>query len=145
MIQRRTVEVWKYAGIGMLGGMAICYLPFLIAFGPGFSGARVLAWTASSSAAMVWVFVYARLAFKRHDEFGREASKFAWYWGGTAGLAASMPLYVFIVLGGLHWIDPSRPVRVDLARAFVMGFGLPVLAQLAGFLAVLMWWRLAKR
>ena len=31
----------------------------------------------------------AALAFRRLDEFQQEAGKFAWYWGGSLGLAVS--------------------------------------------------------
>lgn len=142
-MDRRTATIWTYGAVGLAGGIGLMVLPMAL---PGVSGpARILTWTATSALSVVWGFGLAWLLYRKGDEFEREASKFAWHWGGTAGLAISAPIYVFVMLGGLHWLDPNRPMGRDLARAFGEGYGLAIVAQLLGFLAAYAWWKAAKR
>ena len=150
MAGQRDKRIWVYASIGIGGGLALLLLPLLV-IGPArphaiveINPVRVLAFTAAA-AAIGWVFAFTWLVFRQSDEFTREGSKFAWYWGGLIGIAASVPLYVFIALGGLHWLDSASPVGRELARAFVTGYCVLLFPQVAGVLAVSAWWWLAKR
>lgn len=147
MIAIRTLARWQLSLIGVVGGSALMFSPLAFngLFSPGFSGPRVLALTLSAVAAVTWALYFSWLNFRRADEFHREGMKFGWLWGGTIGLCASAPVYVFIGLGGLHWLDPNRPLSALAARAFVMGYSLPILSGVIGYLAVYAWWRLSKR
>src|SRR4051812_3066191 len=123
-IDRRSRGFWKYAFIGWLGALAILFLPRLV-FGPAtyVGTARVLIPTFTAAVAMALVCWMAALAFRSLDEFHKEASKFAWYWGGSLGIAFSAVAYVFIGQGGMHWLDPAHyPLGRELFRAYVWGY-----------------------
>jgi hypothetical protein len=149
LFDRRTLSVWKFMALAMLGGVGIILLPRLV-FGPvgpaDFGTARVLQFAVPAVFAMVWAYVLSVMAFRRLDEFQQEASKFAWYWGGTLGIALSYAVYAFVSLGGLHWLAPtSFQTGAEFFRAFRLGFLLGVGSPLLGFLAVRLWWQAAKR
>jgi len=149
MIERRTLAVWGYGAAALLGAVPLMVLPFLI-FGPARSGgevdgARILVATSCATAGLAWGLTFAGLSYRRSDEFNRAASRHAWHWGGLFGLAASMPLAVFIGLGGLHWAVPAITAGRTLGHAFAYGYGLAVFAQFAGAVAALAWWKLSRR
>ena len=149
MPAKRNVRLWTYAVAGLGGALALECLPFLL-FGhatpPPFpSAARILQLTIVMTLAVAWGVAFAILYFRNSDEFTQEGSRVAWYWGGVMGIAASAPVFTFVEAGGLHWLWPSTPVGPELARAFAMGYALPVVTQLAGFFIVAAWWQLSKR
>lgn len=149
MTDRRSVRVWTYALLGLGGGIALMSLPILLFGRPVTSGAadstRIAQVIIGVILSVAWAFAFATLAYRNADEFMQEGSRVAWYWGGVMGIAASAPIYVFIMLGGLHWLWPSSPVGKELARAFAFGYALPVTFQLLGFSIVAVWWRLSKQ
>lgn len=149
MVERRNWYVWRYMGLGWGGAAALLYAPRLV-FGPltpaEIGTSRVLIPTLATAVAIAWAFWMAALAFRRLDEFQKEGSKFAWYWGGTLGLAVSVAGYSFIGLGGLHWLDPAHfGVGRELFRAFQIGYALGIGCPFLGFLLTALWWQAAKR
>lgn len=149
MVERRTLSVWAYVLAGWLGAVGLMIAVRLI-FGPLGAGdvgtARVLIPTVGIAVAVTWAFVMAVFAFRKLDEFYVEASKFAWYWGGAAGLAVSVVAYAFIALGGLHWLDPVHfHLGRDLFRGFQTGYIVGTAFPVLGFLVAHVWWRMAKR
>jgi hypothetical protein len=151
MIERRDRRAWAYALTGVAGAWAIMMLAALIPGRPALHGpiviepTRVVLITLAAGLAVAWGSWFARLSFKRFDEFLQEGSKFAWYWGGTLGIAVSAPLYVFIGAGGLHVLDPARPVGRELAAAFVLGYSVLLFPQALCFLGVYFWWKRSRR
>jgi len=91
-----------------------------------------------------WGFWMAR-SFRAKDEYLRHVERASWFKGGLIGLMASVPVYAFIGLGGLHWLNPQSPFGQDISRAFALGYMLPMLMQVAGVLIVALWMRLARR
>ena len=148
MPDRRRLRAWAYLAAALIGGIAIAEAPLVLVGRPVVHGVvdpgRVVVWTIATALAMAWAVVFAVLLFRNQDEFGRQASQVGWYWGASLGLAVSAPVFVFVALGGLHGLWPGVPAGRDLARAFVAGYYLPILLQVAGFLAVRTWWRLSK-
>jgi hypothetical protein len=148
LAQRRALMRWVYAALGIAGATAIVVAPRLLA--PQRHAAADPVWivtvTIAAALAMAWAIAFAALAFRRLDEFQQAASKFAWYWGGSIGIGVSLPIYVFVLLGGLHWLDPARfHLGADLALAFRLGYGLAMASIGLGFLAGLAFWRLTRR
>jgi hypothetical protein len=148
MPDRRSLARWGYMGAGVVGAAVIVYLPLLA--WPHRRGPPDPTWivvvTVAAALAMAWVAGFAVLAFHRLDEFQRAASKFAWYWGGSLGLAVSAPIYLFILLGGLHWLDPAHfHLGAELAVAFRLGYGLAVVSIMLGFIVALGVWRITRR
>ena len=91
-----------------------------------------------------WGFWMAR-SFRAKDEYLRHVERASWFLGGLAGLMASVPIYVFIGLGGLHWLNPQTPVGPEASRAFALGYMLPMMMQVVGVLVVALWMRLHRR
>ena len=106
---------------------------------------RILGVTAIVAVGVTWWMVFAVRIFRAMDEFAQTGERVAWYWGGLLGLMASVPVYAFIGMGGLHWLNPAADIGPVAARAFTTGYMLPVLMQVAGAVVVAVWWRLAKR
>ena len=110
---------------------------------------RLLIQILAATVSVAWATAFATVSFRYSDEFTQQGSMFAWYWGGAIGLAVAAPIYAFIALGGLGLVlhgPPLPPVAaVAATRAFMLGFGLPLFCQGAGFFAVRTWWRLSKR
>ncbi len=148
MPDKRTVRLWTYSLIGLGGGIALLSLSFLVFGRPLTNGllnpASIAQVVVSSILAVSWAIAFATLAYRNADEFMQEGSRVSWYWGGLMGVAASAPVYVFVMLGGLHWLWPSSPIGKELARAFAFGYALPVVFQLLGFTIVAAWWQLSK-
>jgi hypothetical protein len=148
MFERRNLSGWKFVAIGWLGAWAVALIPRWV-FGvtsADVGTARVMIPTLATAVAVSWTLWMATLGFRRLDEFQQEAGKFAWYWGGAIGLAVSLVGYVFIGLGGLHWLDPAHsPLGMDLFRAFRTGYFLGIGCALVGFIVARLWWQAAKR
>jgi len=148
MVDRRTLSVWKFILAAWAGGFAVM-LGARLVFGtsPADVGTgRVMITTLAAAVGVGWTVWMAALAFRRLDEFQQEASKFAWYWGGSIGVAVSAVGYVFMALGGMHWLDPVNfHLGKDLLRAFQTGYLLGVGSPVAGFLVARLWWQAAKR
>jgi hypothetical protein len=148
MFDRRTLSVWKFILAAWIGGFVVMLTPRLL-FGASAADvgtSRVMITTLAAVVAIAWTFWMAALAFRRLDEFQQEAGKFAWYWGGSLGIAASAVGYAFIGLGGLHWLDPAHfGLGKELYRSFQIGYALGIGCPLVGFLVMRLWWQAAKR
>jgi hypothetical protein len=148
MFERRQLITWSYAIAGWVGGWILILGPLMALrrhlIGPSAPASMLMA--GAAIVGIAWAFACAWLMFRRLDEFQQTASKFAWYWGGVMGLAVSLPIYMFVILGGLHLAWPVA-YRWGLApaHAFALGYGLPVVLQLLGFFAARVWWRLSKQ
>ncbi|WP_297694637.1 hypothetical protein [Phenylobacterium sp.] len=147
MLDRHNLRLWAYSGVAFIGAIPIMVAPHYL-IGPGHPAGdplRIVVMTASAVAAVAWGFTFATLGFRHADEYIRERSKFAWYWGGLIGIAASAPVYAFVGLGGQHWLNPANPMGTQVFHAFALGYSLPILAQLLGFIGVYLWWKATKR
>ena len=151
MLSDRTTRSWGFSAAGLVGAGALYLGPILVLAHPGALGLadplRLLTKVLAASLAMAWAVMFATLAYRAQDEFTREASKFAWYWGGVIGAGVSAPIFVFIGLGGLHLIGGGPPMadRHAAAVGFVSGYGLMAVSLLAGFAIARLWWSVSKR
>ena len=148
MFDRHSLSVWKFMIAAWVGGLAILLGSRLVfPTSPADIGtSRVMITTVTVAVATAWALWMAVLAFRRLDEFQQEASKFAWYWGGSIGLAASVVGYAFIGLGGLHWLDPAHfHLGKDLFTAFQVGYVLGIACPFVGFLVARACWTVSKR
>jgi len=142
----RSLSRWGYIGVGAAGAVVIVLVPMSI-FGLPVYGdpVRLVVMSLAAALATAWNVVFLALAFRAQDEFGQTASKFAWYWGGSIGLAASLPIFAFAAWGGLHWLAPNVPAGTDILRALMAGYLLPVVAQAIGFLVARAYWRASRQ
>lgn len=108
--------------------------------GDGLRGAVVMTVGLGLAVGALWFcWAYGR----RLDEAAREAHKFAWYWGGSAGL-----LFTGIGLGMLT-ADPSlalglRPPETTPAEWIVLGGVVTVGLQVVGYVVTWIGWWLWK-
>ena len=150
VIDRRNWGVWKFWLSAFVGALAISLAPILL-FGRGGAAAsvgtvRVLIPTGLAALAIAWAVWMASLSFRRLDEFQQQASKFAWYWGGSIGVAVSFVGFIFVGQGGMHWLDPAHyPLGRDLFRAFQWGYLLGIGTPMAGFLVARLVWKVTRR
>ncbi|MFN9925351.1 MAG: hypothetical protein ACK53I_00235 [Phenylobacterium sp.] len=80
--------------------------------------------------------------WRQLDEVAREAHKFAWYWGGSCGLALGLVLLVVVDVGSLA---PPLLEGNSAREGFVAGALSVMLAQIVGYGAAWAGWWLARR
>ena len=136
--------------VGTAGFLAICAVtPFLAPHRgpPGSvpSPERIAAITAAVAIGVVWCGVFVARGFRRYDEFHQRGEQVSWFWGGLAGLMASVPAFAFIGMGGLTLLWPDAPRGRPLFEAFSWGYMLALAFQAAGALMAAIWWRVSKR
>jgi prepilin signal peptidase PulO-like enzyme (type II secretory pathway) len=90
--------------------------------------------------------IYARamqwLSWRTRDEFEKYIQINARYWGAKIGLSLALPIFIFIVFGGVNLLFPSIPYNLDVIYGFTFGFLFPVLLQEVGsFIAHTVWRR----
>ena len=143
MFERRTLQSWAYRAVAVVGALPILFLPRIIFHGtpPGGGAVATAVTIASLAAGLAWASWFAIASFRRADEFVRERSKFAWYWGSLIGIVVAVLIFGLIALGGLPWVVSGR----DAIHGFKLGMLLPIAAQLLGFFAMSAWWRATKR
>src|SRR5512135_2861541 len=107
-MDRRTLTIWSYRTAAIVGGTLLVFVPTQL-IGGRLHGepdvTSIVAATFAAALAMAWTLYFARRADHRGDEFMRARSKTSWYLGSSIGVAVSLPIFAFIALGGLHWLD----------------------------------------
>lgn len=133
--------------IGIVGvlvgvGLMIAMLRFGAA---GLSaGGRILAGTAGVTALVAWWAIFNARLNRNLDEYQRWNERRAWYVGGLAGLLLSVPVFAFVGLGGLRWLNLAADAGPAASRAFAHGYMLPLVLQVAGSTAYAVWRRFAR-
>lgn len=126
-----------YAGLGGAIGTALVLSAGQVS--PVVSGCAVALVALSAG-------IFACLRGGRVDEFSLSAVKFAWLWGGFAGLAAGLGLAVWALQTGQGVAFDLPSYSAAQARAFAAGIGLVIGLQLTLYLLVLAaFWRRAAR
>lgn len=148
MAATQTRNVYSAALVGGVGFVALSALLVLMlrTGGSGLTEAgRIVVGSLGFTILIGWWGFWMARSFHAKDEYLRHVERASWFLGGLAGLMASVPVYAFIGLGGLHWLNPQSPVGPSLSRAFAFGYMLPMMMQVAGVLAVALWMRLRRR
>ena len=148
MIERRNLRMIAYLGVAILGGIGLALAAF-VAMGhvdlKSPNPLRILGGTLAIALAMFWACWFSVRAHFAEDEFQRQREIYVSFWGGWLGLGASAPVFFFIAVGGLHWLDPVVPANAQSFRAFVVGYLLPIACAVLGVAAAGLWRRVAKR
>jgi len=147
MPERKSLQRWSYAVVGVAGGVALVSLPQLLFPGPRAvdDATFTIARMASVAVALAWAGGFGLMAFRRADEFNRERSKFAWYWGSCLGIAVSVLAVALVRLFGLPQLAGLPAGGRAAFSAFAAGVVLTILAQVLGSGLVGLWWRATKR
>ncbi|HEX2815257.1 MAG TPA: hypothetical protein VHN39_02615 [Phenylobacterium sp.] len=142
MLDRRSIQTYAFAAAGLIGAIPIMFLPRMMFSNPAAAdGAYWAATVACVAAAMAWALWFAIAAFRRAEEFAKERSKFAWYWGGLPGVAVAALLYTLIAGGGV----PGLLDHVAPLRAFGLGMASLLVVQFFGAIVMSVWWQVTKR
>lgn len=133
---RRRIRTWKdqlpwLAAGALLGG--------LVAGLEGQVSPALLGWLVGGITGVAGVI--GCLKGPRPDELDLAGVKFAWLWGGFAGLALGIGLAVWAVSAGhgLHW--PALPAE---QASFGLGIVLVLGVQMLAWGGILLWWRWRK-
>ncbi|MBU1324457.1 MAG: hypothetical protein KJ676_04380 [Alphaproteobacteria bacterium] len=135
--KRRRLGYLTMLGVSVLVGMVVGGLSALIdAFGGAAADPLRIALLALSIMAVVWVCV---AWWRDADEAVREAHKWAWYWGGSTGMACVILLFA---LSTWEVIDVTLPPLGNGPGDLIMtGVALTVGAQGIGYVvAWAAWW-----
>lgn len=135
--KRRRLGYLTMLGVSVLVGLVVGGLSALIdAFGGAAADPLRIALLALSIMAVVWVCI---AWWRDADEAVREAHKWAWYWGGSTGMACVILLFA---LSTWEVIDVTLPPLGSGPGDLIMtGVALTVGAQGIGYLvAWAAWW-----
>lgn len=109
--------------------------------GRGLTGYSIRAAVIGVSLAIGFVLCFRWWA--KLDEAAREAHKWAWFWGGSAGMSGGLLLLFTLTLregSALPSLFGTSP-----ASAFIAGMTTLVLFQFAGYVLAWAWWWLKHR
>ena len=108
-------------------------------------------WFALFAVALVCFFVFTHLYIRRLDEAAWEAQKFAWLWGGVAGIvlgfaALAIPSPLRTLIGeALMAAVEADSAAASYAVSFHLGALYILAAQVVGFFVVWIGWWVRKR
>ncbi|MFN3837275.1 MAG: hypothetical protein ACK4MI_06110 [Brevundimonas sp.] len=123
--------------LGMIGGFGAGFLSDLPGVGGLVgSGAFLVVVMAAALAVSVWWW-------RRLDEASREAHKWAWYWGGSAGMMLGLALVLTLATRN---VDLGAFVAADTQPIdLIMGGMMSILVfQVVGYTLAWAWWWLAR-
>jgi hypothetical protein len=80
------------------------------------------------------------------DEAAREAQKWAWFWGGSIGMAVGI-LAISIAFVRPEWLDIAAllPEHATALHGMFVGAAAMIAAQLIGFVLAWAWWWARRR
>jgi len=123
--------------LGLIGGIGSAFLSDRPGVG-GLVGSGVFLVAVMTAVLVVTIWWWRRL-----DEAAREAHKWAWYWGGSAGMAVGLALVLTVTTRN---VDLGRFVTADASPGDLIVGGMMsiLLFQLAGYTLAWGWWWLAR-
>lgn len=133
--RKRRLRRWSDHGAMLLLGIGLAVLIQFLSrhVAPAFIG-----W--GLGLVMAGLGLWACLKGPRVDELALAGVKFAWLWGGFAGLAVGLGLFQWAVLAGAGIAWPQLPGE---RQAFAAGIIIVIGVQMLAYLAILAgwWWR----
>jgi hypothetical protein len=133
---------WAYTIIAIVPFLALTFAP---------SPADPTLQLALNVGGLLWIIAFAVIAWLRLDETGKEAHKFAWFWGGALALLAAL----LIAIGVLTTPFFADPVNAFVARymkdrgegetGFAVGVLTAAIMQVIGYGLVWIGWWLSAR
>ncbi len=97
---------------------------------------------AAIAVAMIFALIVCLAWWRGADEAVREAHKWAWFWGGSCGLAIGAGLML------VAQMMPEQMAAIEAMtglNAFVTGISVVLSLEVAGYLIAWAWWWLSKR
>ncbi|MFT4251663.1 MAG: hypothetical protein QM608_04180 [Caulobacter sp.] len=141
---RRLIGViFGTIAVAILGGIVGGVLMVLGRKSPLAAGLSELAVAGVMVVVMVMTLWLTARWWRAADEMVREAHKWAWYWGGSAGIAAGGVLFANVALFPASFnasLADATPSQI-----FIGGVGLCFLLQIAGYVLAWSGWWFARR
>ena len=134
---RRRLPAWQFYALLVAAIAALALAAELLggvddsddlAFHPWFVAALLL--VSGVATLLVW---------RRLDEAAREAHKWAWYWGGSAGMVAVLAMFL---LGDSGF---ALAARAGLSNSFEDGVVAVLSLEVIGYLVAWIYWWLRRR
>ena len=135
---RQSVALRILVGCGVFGGIVGAGGALLEDMGLALPPTLVFGASLVAVSVFFWVCV---IYWRNIDEAAREAHKFAWFWGGTGGLLAMLPLGALVSDERLLAMFNERPP----SQWVLLGFLTLLTAQLIGYSLVWAGWWLRQR
>ena len=135
MVDRRNLRVFVNLAAGLLGGVSLCLALLFAILHTDLSvpnPARIIGGTLVVALAMLWACWFSVRAHFSEDEYHRQREMSDSFLGGWLGIGASAPVFFFIAMGGLRWLDLAGSARGQVFRAFVLGYFVPVTCATLG-------------
>lgn len=130
--KQKTLAAAGVLGLGLVAGFMLGLHEFGDFTLPLWATILVVVGVIGASMLLSWTW------WRRLDEVAREAHKFAWYWGGSTGLATGLMVVVFVDSGRMAAPLLDGPSSND---GFVTGALTVMMAQVIGYgVAWLGWW-----
>ena len=134
------IPAWAYAPLLIAGGAAVPILGKSLGLMREPLGMGVV--MVGMLAFVTWGTVH---YWRRLDEAAREAHKFAWYWGGTAGLMVAFVAFLVLTANGGDLISTGLHGRTT-PKAFVeLGVIGVLVPQMVGYVVAWAGWWISKR
>ncbi|MFN3513071.1 MAG: hypothetical protein ACK41C_08505 [Phenylobacterium sp.] len=131
---------WVLALLLLLAGGLIGFLGRASGLNQGPIGAAVL------TAAMILVVgPIAIVYWRRLDEAQREAHKFAWYWGGSAGIVVVLLGFIALSSPGAQGFPADFLGAEEPRDLFAFGMVATLMAQVIGYFVAWIGWWIARR
>ena len=148
MDEPRNRRISVNFAIGIAGAIALCVTTFFTIGhvdpkAPNLL--RIVGGTLIIALAMAWACWFSIRAHFAQDEYQRQREITVTFWGASLGLAASAPIFFFVAVGGVHWLNPAESSHGAVFRAFVIGYLLPALCVLIGVIVARVGQRLGGR
>lgn len=133
---------WAYTLLALLPVLALMIAPT-----PADPGVRL----ALNIGCLLWIGVFAVYAWIRLDETGKEAHKFAWFWGGAFALLAALLTAVGVLTTPFFagtvdaFVASYMKDRGEGPTGFALGILAAAIAQIIGYGLVWTGWWLSAR
>jgi hypothetical protein len=141
----RDQKFTLFMTLSIIGGIGIglSTIPAVGRINPTAPGmGRIIAGTLLVAIAMAWACFFAARAHFVQDEFKRQRSISASYWGGWLGIGASAPIFFFVAAGGF---GPLAAMKIPPVFVFEFGYLLPTLFAAIGAIGARLWLRYRDR
>jgi hypothetical protein len=135
---RRALNTWQFYGLLILSLVALIFVgQFFGAIDYGGDTPAFAPWLVA--VVLIVSGVITLLMWRRLDEAAREAHKWAWYWGGSAGLVAVLALFLL----GDRGFDIVA--SLGLTNSFESGIKAVLLLEVVSYLLAWAYWWLRRR
>jgi hypothetical protein len=141
----------RFSPVALLLSLLAVGLVFgaVLGYADAVSGGRIMGTPATAglaaAAAVAFILWGTIVYWRRLDEAAREAHKWAWFWGGSAGMCIGFVVLPLLLASPPGLELPAYFDRTDPPGWVATGMGLILLLMTAGYALAWGWWWLRRR